>query len=378
MPNQFRIAVVAFKRAEILQATLDALSECIGIDKYSVSIFVDSQRNKEEKEAIDQVVTLLRKHKINQLVKSLAVRRASRNLGAWANKLRALNTVFEEADCDYVILLEDDVCLCSDGLQFFEYAYSISSKQEQLSTVSAYSSNFQRKNEKLVFNKALTYISDNEGILYAVGARNWPFPWGVALTKTNFCKLVERGWNGNDNHMGEILRANQGVDIFPIITRSQHCGEESSITGARISLLHHVVTSESIKQRLSEWPQGSSDLNYLYDVANAAHVNLMNDYQLRHTLLVSISDDQTIDGHIQKFSEYCQAVEVLSYFVVPGEAGKEIIKKSCTRIYSSKFVINLHDNAHLKFAKKNLDKFPYVQVLYSSDYDEILKFMQID
>jgi GR25 family glycosyltransferase involved in LPS biosynthesis len=234
------IALLCHSRTAYLPKVLSALALSEGLIDYDLCIFIDGPRSHSETEAVENVRKVIASYLPFLRSKSIALHQSPFNMGVWESKIRALKACYE-AGADVVLLLEDDVTIAPDALIFVNEASAyVHSLHDHLITVSLYSHHLN-KAKKLTYTRAFEYLAPDLGIASRWGCRKWPFPWGVALTRDSFHKLIDNGWNGNDQKMGMILQSLNGYDIYPILTRSEHIGAFSSTNQKNIIVEHHEI-----------------------------------------------------------------------------------------------------------------------------------------
>ena len=192
----------------------------------------------------------------------------SENLGAWAGKLNAFQFCFDSG-ADFVLLIEEDVFLYPDAISCASKAYEASKNFECLVTISLYSNNLlDFPNSE--YQEAIDFMKNNQEVFAECGIRSWPFPWGIGLSRKSHLVLKELGWNGNDQSMGNLLKDQNGVDIFPIITRSEHLGQSKFDSNYLYPVLRHKMP-ENVDKIFRSDPinfDENCDKKHLTDVAD--------------------------------------------------------------------------------------------------------------
>lgn len=237
MPTKF-IVVLCYNRSDHLQVVLDSLLGAIGIEEYHFRVFCDGAKSAEDFERVEKVLQFWQAVPDKNQFKSFAIFSNDINRGVWYSKLNALRNTFINGS-DVTLLIEDDVSIRPDGLRFVDDAFPYVQLNCLPATISLYSQNLEvRKNAN--YFKALHLLRSESAPYAQWGVRAWPFPWGIAFTKENYAKFISLGWNGNDQHLGVLLQENAGVDIFPIISRSEHLGDFSSTQNEEIKVSKHI------------------------------------------------------------------------------------------------------------------------------------------
>jgi hypothetical protein len=233
------IAILAFNRTDYIKEVLYGILNASHIDKFHLNFFVDGPRNDSDEDKINELANILEQSRFSAATLSFNIHYSDINRGVWSNKIHAFEVLFN-AGAELVLLVEDDVVIRNDALKFVIEAFNYIQPMKGIATISLYSTSLLAGGNA-TFSRALKFIELTPSVFSAWGARDWPFPWGIALTKRTFELLMEHGWSGNDQNMGVILRREKGFDIYPILTRSRHVGAFSSTHNSNIDLQEHVV-----------------------------------------------------------------------------------------------------------------------------------------
>lgn len=119
------ITLVAYNRPSYLQRVLDCLARCRGIEKYTVFMFLEPVNP--EVEAVARKFTAAQRTVI--YVNPVT-------FGFPHNLRQAVEVGFTHAD--FCILVEDDILLAEDALEYFEWAREAYAKDGDIFTVSLY------------------------------------------------------------------------------------------------------------------------------------------------------------------------------------------------------------------------------------------------
>ena len=126
------IVIFAFNRPDHLAETLAHLSRAEGVNDLPLYVFVDGARHEREQEAVLAVRALAENFSHPQ--KTLHFK--ARNSGLKASVLAGVQIVFEQ--CDQIIVLEDDICVHPDFLQYHLKCLNLYEAQSDIWSVSAY------------------------------------------------------------------------------------------------------------------------------------------------------------------------------------------------------------------------------------------------
>jgi hypothetical protein len=186
------ISLTAHRRPHYLAQTLEALSDCVGIERYRVTVFCDSGHAKSrdcvrvvESAGFEPVLT-------------------RRRLGCAANTGRAIAAAFD-AGAPYHLHLEEDTVPSRGALLWFEWA-------ERLGT------------DASIFS-VTGYNREPSGASHEWSTRTWFTPWGFATwadrweEEMRWRRHIRKGWDVRLNR----IRGNR-CEAFPCISRVQNIG----------------------------------------------------------------------------------------------------------------------------------------------------------
>lgn len=183
------IVTMHYNRPQCTKKCIEYLERCIGIEDYIVLFHVEP--------CMTEIVDIISKSNLN---KKVVINTSL--LGLWKNKKKAINNGFNNSD--FVIVIEDDVLLSKDALQYFDWARDKFEQDESVVTVTAYNS------EKVGINP------------YEVKKRNWYNSTAWAIWKNRYEKLVN--WNGQDKELMSQLFTENKYEVFPVLSRAQNIG----------------------------------------------------------------------------------------------------------------------------------------------------------
>jgi GR25 family glycosyltransferase involved in LPS biosynthesis len=248
--------------------------------------------------------------------KTFTLEVAEKNLGVWASKLKIFSKTFELGS-DFTLLLEDDVLLKPDALDFCSEAYNFISNADELITVSLYSSNLvELKN--VSYSKAIQFVSENPNVFHEWGLRTWPFPWGIGLSKKAYDSFMTLGWNGNDQNMGQLLQRVNGYDLFPIISRSDHIGKSKSVNG-EFEVVRHINFEDSnyLNRKFQITSQQTLQLEQGINRAGHFFSNLKNDLGLLENRVKILYGDPIFLEKIGELKDNNDVLDIDASFVDP-------------------------------------------------------------
>lgn len=184
------ITMTLFRRPDYTEQVLQALSKCIGIEKYHMIISVDGDNKKVLQLANDY----------NSC--STKVIQQTTRLKCGPNTKFVLTEGFKETD--YVIHIEDDTVPSSDMLRYMEWARQFESEDKCFS-VTAYNHTVQPDNLSDVFRV------------------RWFTPWIWATWKSRWSEMSSRWKHNWDSHLNKGVRGDRHT-IKPQVSRAQNIG----------------------------------------------------------------------------------------------------------------------------------------------------------
>lgn len=241
IPAGFRfnkvVAVVAFDRFEYFRQVIAALRRAWGSKDYLVTIAIDGAPQ-DEAEFSRQHDGLLFDHKgwesiitYSQELQWMAhnghgfgnvvINISDANLGVWANKKRAVD--YALALSDFVVILEDDIVMERDALQWFEwhvtsgliFAHPEISTASCWSTVSPYDQSATEGHD-LVAAREL-------GLLDKYFTNSWAHGWGWATWRRTWDALGAN-WTGQDANLVDLVVAQGWIETMPAVARCNNIG----------------------------------------------------------------------------------------------------------------------------------------------------------
>ena len=139
VPKKY-IAFLGCDRFTTVVETVSALLKCSDIHEYHFLVFLDRPRNDEGIEGFLSIQSFLLNNVDVKKFKSFSLQVSDENLGVWNSKLKIFSISFELGS-DFTLLLEDDVLLKPDALEFCSLAYNFIINSVELITLSLYSTN---------------------------------------------------------------------------------------------------------------------------------------------------------------------------------------------------------------------------------------------
>lgn len=189
------LTLTAHRRPRYFAQTLEALSQCVGIERYQVTVFCDPGRWKERRES-QRCVDMARRA-------GAAVVVHETRIGADANTGQAVASAFA-AGASYHVHLEEDTVPMRGALLWFEWAERLGADPNVFS-VTGYNRHPMGKADEW-------------------SERPWFHPWGFSTWADRWQEVrwegpVAEGWDVRLNRLrGDRLEA------FPCVSRIQNIG----------------------------------------------------------------------------------------------------------------------------------------------------------
>jgi hypothetical protein len=224
-----RVAVViAYDRFEFFRQTIDHLRRAWGSEHYTVLIKVDgppTNRTTFDEEGwlsitqYAQDLEYLSRRGIG--FKEVHVDIAGHNIGLWPNKKRGVEWGFEMSD--FVVVLEDDITLDVDALEWFEWHVTsgLIFNRPEIALASCWSPSFPYDKKHVEGHDLLLAAELN--IIDKYHINPWATPWGWATWRTTWNELGSN-WTGQDRHLGNMVKDHQWFETQPLVSRCNNIG----------------------------------------------------------------------------------------------------------------------------------------------------------
>jgi hypothetical protein len=201
------IVMTMYKRFDYTHRVLEAISKCVGVEKYRIFLHCDP--------GCGEVESLIRGFPLPG--KEVVIH--PERVGCTANTFSALFHGFQASD--YVIALEDDVVPAPDALQFFEHCRDAYRDDKAIFTACAYTRRHAQPSE-----------------YYSLTRFQWFTPWGWATWKDRWDATIS-AWNFTNAPSWDItfnkIRGDR-YEVTPVLARTQNIGEQN---GTYCSPEHH-------------------------------------------------------------------------------------------------------------------------------------------
>lgn len=245
------IGLMVFDRIQYFSQVLSSLKLCTNFEKWDVFISIDgisdchSELKKLNVQKCHQAALEFSEWcKTKHPDIEVCVDRKCANLRTHRHKLSILNSLFDSYE--YVLLVEDDVVLCRDALDWFLAMENTSRKDSNngLQMINGFSHNLLKEHPEETFYKATEFIKRDTSIFHKFWFVNAHYPWGFLVSKQVWEKYIRGQWSGCDQDLTNLIIRHKGVSISPCITRTTHIGREGHNTGRIAFMPEHVVTAD--------------------------------------------------------------------------------------------------------------------------------------
>ena len=129
------ISIFVYNRPLHTKLMLNSLSNCDGIEKSKIFIFIDGPKNTEDRIKIKEVRELVHYFKRNN--KNVVISESKKNRGTYYNIVNGINTVLKKFD--KIIVIEDDLRFKQNFLTYMNKALKKYQKNKNVLQISGYS-----------------------------------------------------------------------------------------------------------------------------------------------------------------------------------------------------------------------------------------------
>src|SRR5215813_11349424 len=137
------IVMLAYKRKDTLQRTVEALKNCFLASECELYIFADGAKGKKDQKKVDEVREYL---KTIDGFKKIHIHLAEKNRGISVSIIEAVTKIFSKTD--RVIVLEDDIMVTRNFIHFMNESLSRYQDEDSVFSISGYNYPFKaKKNE---------------------------------------------------------------------------------------------------------------------------------------------------------------------------------------------------------------------------------------
>ena len=208
---KINIAISAYNRPEYSRRSLAAILGAKGYspEKYAIYCSIDCDENGETN---DEVFSLYARHGFTHSI-------TTKKLGCNYNVKRALDIAWED-NPDFVLLIEDDIIISDDALQYVEWAAKKYKDDLSVRTVGLWKS----KNG-WDFSKPLS-----KSEMFKINEQVWFTCWGWGTWSDRWKEMKDTWTTGNDSHKTswDVVLYNhlkERKEVVPSISRAYNCGE---------------------------------------------------------------------------------------------------------------------------------------------------------
>jgi hypothetical protein len=222
------ILLLAYQRPEVLHQTISSLkkSRLVNISDLIIVFQEGNNAVNTQIESIDWIrKSIFRKSYLSEISSAKAIN---------SNIHLGLTKSFQDPNCDYVAIIEDDICVSAD---FFEFIYSVYSQNVS-------NRKFRGINGFSGIPRELTSYENYGKYRYGVG-------WGWVLTRESW-NTLRKFWTGSEEmHWDGLVEPyfRSGYVVAPGMSRIQNIGFGNSATHTRADSDLEVA---SIERRLKD------------------------------------------------------------------------------------------------------------------------------
>ena len=241
------VLLVAFDRYEYFQQALHALASAKGSGSYTLIVALDGLKPGAEENTLDgqmKIIAFTRSIQDKLLFKNVILSMSETNLGVWKNKKRGVALAFEYTD--FVIVLEDDITIADDGLQWFEWHVlsGLIFEHDDIVTASCWSASFATAQGLPTWDYDIKMAEELQLRSRWVKSK-WPHQWGWAIWRKTWEDFGD-GWNGQDQNLSRAIQARGLFESHPLLAR---CNNVGAYGVNKKGLLDGHVHSRSITSR---------------------------------------------------------------------------------------------------------------------------------
>ena len=222
---EYVVVIVAFDRYEYFQLALRSLIGAEGSQCYTLVVALDGLPEGAREEVVaahSKIYDLSISIKEKALFKQVVVDTSSTNLGVWKNKKRGVALAFEFSD--FVIILEDDITISSDGLRWFEWHVEsgLIFKHKDIATASCWSTSFAASQGSTTWDYDISMARELQ--LHSRWIKSsWAHQWGWATWRSTWDEFGE-GWTGQDQNLARTIQAKGLYETHPLLARCNNIG----------------------------------------------------------------------------------------------------------------------------------------------------------
>lgn len=216
------VAMTLFRRPGETREALEALSQCYGVEDWSIYLSLDYSQKYHAaiQRTQDEIWDFLKGTELNV---NFIVR--AEPLGIDVHKLVLFQEIFQKHD--YCVLLEDDTPIAQDGLRFFAAMDKRFRTDKSVTSISGYNR----------YCEAETHARVLATEPYALDRGEQFTPWGFGIWGDRY-ELIN-GYDGNkyrdatgenanglfDHNMCRWMKENSGhYTVYPVLPRTNHTG----------------------------------------------------------------------------------------------------------------------------------------------------------
>lgn len=259
------IIVICHRRTSHLERVLEALSGCNSIEKFHVVFVVQ--------DPIESVLQIIREFPyFHSILTTHSSEHQSTAQSINGNVFSGLAHCFNDLKSKFVVVLEDDIVLSRDALDFFEFVVDSQSQYSNFRGVNGFSETVA----PLIASKSLVRVNHGLG-------------WGWAITHKTYSEL-SKFWSGKeDNHWDFIVEPyiRTGFVVNPVQSRVLNIGfdESATHTSGDMVLGESIQTSFFSNNIVSGEQFKIIDSDFLWQGNNISYSQQSQQYLIRRWLI---------------------------------------------------------------------------------------------
>ena len=228
------VLVFCYKRLDSLQKTIDSLKSNHLSEETELFIFSDGNKNDLDKSSVEEVRKFIRHIKG---FKRIIITENKVNIGLANNIISGVTKIISERDS--VIVLEDDLIISENFLQYMNQALSFYRGDDRVFSISGYTPNLKKK--EYSFDTYFTNRSSSWG--WATWKKEWMgVDWsmeafdrltltqrfGLRIMGSDFSSLLKKQKKGKIDSWAVRFcfhqYLNKSISVFPVISKIQNIG----------------------------------------------------------------------------------------------------------------------------------------------------------
>lgn len=231
MEQEDCIVILCHRRVSHLQLVLDSVKNSISVERFFIVFIVQDPI-----EPILNIINSFNLPKVIEIVDGTHYRSSAQAING--NLFRGLEIAFEELRSRRVIVLEDDIVLAADALEYFTRIFDSYESKREFRGVNA-------------FSELVEHTNDSEGYVRV----NFGLGWGWAINHKIY-RRIRRTWSGKEDAHWDFCfepYIRTGFVVNPIRSRINNIGFDETAT--------HTSTDKDLGRRICRSFESAKDLS---------------------------------------------------------------------------------------------------------------------